>query len=343
MRQLVLLLLVITNLCNSFAQNYPPEWRMYTSEGYLYSIASEENEKNMSKTRFEEHLLNTARTNLAKQIEVRIQNYAQINKQAVNGRTSIHYSSNASFSTDVNVKLLRTLYTYNPTTKQGHAIAYVEKRVARDYYEKELLNVLSKSDNVIEEANNLIKNGFKNKAKNVLEQNLYLFKSVEEPLYWLNIYEIPETEYSDWHTQFSRREQTFKSMITELQHGTIVYLSCSAQLNGNRYTKIANELKADLAKMNCSFTTNPMEADFVITIDCSNRNGNNPVVGGVKTYFSYIDAAISITKTATDQCIYEDEISVKGGHTLGYAEAARVAYKNVKKELSPILIENIKQ
>lgn len=337
------LLCFFTNLYTIVAQDYPSEWNQFTSNRFLYSIASEENEKDLSETRFVEGLLNTVRTNIAKQIEIRINDCARLNKTAINGKSSVSYNATTTFSTDVNIKLLKTLHSYDVSSKKGSAIAYIEKQIARDYYEKELLTVLLKTDNTISEAEHLIAQGFKIKAKNVLEQNLYLFQTTDESLFWLNIFELPKSEYADWQSKLFVREQKIKKMITDLQHGTAIFISCNAKLNGSNYTKLANELKAELAKRNCNLTSNPTDADFVIQINCNNRNGNNPVVGGVRTFFSYIDASLTITKTATSQCIYEDEISVKGGHTLGYAEAARAAYKKVKNELSPILIENIQQ
>lgn len=343
MKQIFFLLCFFTNIYTIVAQDYPSEWKKFTSIGYLYSIASEENEQNLSETRFVDNLLNSVRTNIAKQVEIRINDYAQLNKTAINGTSSVSYNAMTTFSTDVNIKLLNTLHYYNTINKKGYAIAYIEKQTAREYYEKELLTILLKADNTISEAENLIKQGFKIKAKNLLEQNLHIFQTADEPFFWLNIFEMPKTEYSEWQNKLLIREQKSKSLITELQHGTAIFLSCSAKLNGSNYTKLANELKAELAKRNCNLTNNPTDADFVIHINCNNRNGNNPIVGGVRTFFSYIDASLTITKTATSQCIYEDEISVKGGHTLGYAEAARAAYKKVKNELSPILIENIQQ
>ena len=343
MKKIFCFIFFVVSFLFVFAQNYPSEWKVFTSDKFLYNIVSDDNEENLTEAKFLEYLLNLARINLAKQIEVRIKDYAQFNKQVINGRTSIHYKSSTSFSTDLNIKLLRTSSVYISETQKGYAIAYVDKRIARSFYEKEILNVLQKSDNIITEVNNLVSQGFKIKAKNVLEQNLSLFQQVETPLYWLNVFEIPEAEYAAWQTKISECEQKIKNMIIDLEHATVVYVCCKAQLNGKNFSQIANGLKANLAKSNCSFTNSSENADFIVEIGCIDRNGNSPLLGGVRTYFSYIDVSVSITKTATNQCIYQDEISVKGGHVLGYEEAARVAYKNVEKKLSSILIENIKK
>lgn len=51
---------------------------------------------------------------------------------------------------------------------------------------------------------------------------------------------------------------------------------------------------------------------------------------------------VSIEKNATSQRIFEDEISIKGSHTLSYNEAARDGYKRIAKEVAKMLKENIK-
>lgn len=325
------------------AQQYPPEWVKYTYGGYVYDIQSDSNDRNLSETDFKNYLLNIARTNLAKQIQVQVKDVAELNKLSVNGRTAITYSSNTNFSTDVNLKLVETKTAYESASKMGYAIAYIDRDAARNYYKNELTLVYNKINNSIALAENFVSAGFKSKAQAELEASLKLFAQVDEPLFWMNIFGASQSELSEWQEQFNAAEQNIKRMLAELKHGTVIYLSCSADMFGKSYPTLQNELKGMLAADGCSFTDNPTDADWAITITCNAREYSNVRIGNTNSYFSYVDAQIVIDKVITSQRIYEDEVSVKGGHTFGYSDAARAGYKEIKQQIGKIIKENIEQ
>lgn len=325
------------------AQQYPSEWEKYTQDGYMYDIQSDNNDRNLSESAFKNNLLNIARTNLAKQIEVRVQDVAQLNKASVDGHTSISYLSNTKFSTDVNLKLVETKTIYNSASKIGYAIAYINREAARNYYKNELSLLYNKVNNSITLAENFISSGFKGKAQAELGSSLQQFVLVDEPLFWLNVFGTSLPELTEWQTRFGAVEQNIKQMLADLKHGTVIYLSCTADVFGKPYPTLQNELKGILAADGCSFTDNPTNADWAITITCSAREYSNVKIGNSNSYFSYVDAQIVIDKVVTSQRIYEDEISVKGGHIFGYSEAAKVGYKDIKQQIGKIIKDNIKQ
>lgn len=325
------------------AQQYPSEWVKYTHDGYMYDIQSDSNDRNLSETDFKNYLLNIARTNLAKQVQIRVKDVAELNKTAVNGRSSITYSSNTSFSTNVNLKLVETKTVYNSTSKTGYAIAYIDRDVARNYYKNDLSLIYNKINNSITLAENFISSGFKSKAQAELELSLKQFTLIDEPLFWLNVFGISQLELTELQERFNTAEQKIKQMLTDLKHGTVIYLSCTADVFGKPYPTLQNELKGILAADGCSFTNNPTNADWAITITCSTREYSNVNIGKSNSFFSYVDAQIAIDKVITSQRIYEDEVSVKGGHTFGYAEAAKAGYKDIKQQIGKIIKENIEQ
>lgn len=324
------------------AQQYPPEWVKFTYSGYMYDIQSDSNDSNLSETDFKNYLLNIARANLAKQIQVRVQDVAKLNKQSVNGRTSIAYSSSTNFLTDVNLKLVETRTAYNSISRMGYVIAYIDKDVARSYYKNELSLGYNKINNSISLAENFVSAGFKSKAQLELEASRKHFTAADEPLFWMNIFGASQQELSEWQERFNVAEQNVKRMLADLKHGTVICLSCTADIFGKPYSALQNELKGILAADGCSFTDNPMDADWVITVTCNTREYSNVKVGKSNSYFSYVDARLVIDKVITSQRIYEDEISVKGGHTFGYSEAARAGYKEIKGEIGKIIKNSIK-
>ncbi|MCH5311549.1 MAG: hypothetical protein J1E57_06300 [Prevotella sp.] len=323
------------------AQQYPSEWVKYTHDGYMYDIQSDCNNKNLTETDFKNYLLNIARTNLAKQIQVRVQDVATLKKTSVDGRTSITYSSMTNFSTDVNLKLVEVKTTYNSTTQTGYAIAYIDRNAARNYYTNELSIIYNKVNNSITLADNFVASGFKSKAQTELESSLKQITLIDEFLFWLNVFGVPQSELTEWQERFSAAEQKIKQMLADLKHATVIYLSCTADIFGKSYPTLQNELKGILAADGCSFTNNPANADWAIVITCSAREYSNLNIGKTSSYFSYVDAHIVIDKVVTSQRIYEDEVSVKGGHTFGYDEAAKAGYKEMKQQIGKIIKENI--
>ena len=323
------------------AQQYPPEWSKYTSGEYMYDIQSDSNNKDLSETDFKNYLLNIARTNLAKQSQVLVQNVARLDKQSVNGKTAITYSTSTNFSTDVNLRLVETKTTYDPQSKVCNVIAYIDRDAVRNYYQNELLLINNKIENSIILAESFLEGGFKSKAISELTSSLQQFTLINEPLLWMNIFGTSQQNITEWTKCFGTKEQTVKRMLADLKHATMIYLSCSADVFGEPYPTLQNKLKGLLASDGCNFTNNPANADWSITITCSSKEYSVVNMGNTKFYFSYVYAHVVIDKVITSQRIYEDEVSVKGAHTFNYSEAARAGYKEMSHKMGNIIKENI--
>lgn len=343
MKGRLFLLFLIGWALNLSAQSYPPEWVKYTFGDYLYDIQSDNNNRGLSETAFKNYLLDVARTNLAKKVQMRVKEEANMNKSAEDGRSHISYSSSTRFSTDVNLKLVDSKTSYNADTKEGFAIVFIEKAAACTYYRNEIGRILGKVDNALATANNYVASGFKERARAEVKAILPEFAKTEEPFFWLSFFGVSQMELSELTGRCNTREQAVKQMLADLKHGTLICLSCTADLFGRPYPTLQNELKGKLSASGCSFTDDPAEADWVIRVEVSAREQNIAVLGGMTSYFAYADAQVIIDKTATSQRIYEDEISMKGGHTRSYVEAARAAYKDLSKQLGEILKESIKE
>ena len=343
MKRICVILVLLWVFLGVKAQECPPEWIRYTYGEYFYNIQIDHNNRNLPETDFKNYLLNMARTNLAKQIIVHIQDVAELNKTSKNGRTEINYASTTHFSTNLNMKLVETKTRYDLTSHKGYAIAYINRDAARSYYRNELTLIYNKIGNTITIADNFASTGFKNRAQTELERALNYFKSVEEALFWINIFGASQLELADSQQRFNAEEQDIKRKLAELKHGTVIYLSCKADIFGSPYPTLQNEVKGILSTDGCSFTDAPEKADWAITITCTAREYSNVKVGNSNSYFSYVDAHIVIDKMITSQRIYENEISVKGGHTFDYLEAAKAGYKKTTQQISRTILNHIKQ
>lgn len=343
MKSLGFILLFLSTFLRIPAQECPPEWVKYTLGGYIYDIQCDHNNKNISETDFKNYLLNTARANLAKQIKVSVHDSAEVNKSAVDGKSSISYSSNTKFSTDINMKLVETKTLYNPVSQEGYAIAYIDCESARNYYINELTLAYNNINTAITLANNHISSGFKSKARSELDSSLKTLESVDEYLFWLNIFGTSQSELSHWQQCFNAAEKNVKQKLAELRHATRIYLICNADIFGKAYPTLQYELKGALASENCSFTNKPATADWIIKISCAAEEYNKVNIGDVTSYISYVKAHITIDKAATKQRIYEDEIIIKGGHNFNYQEAAKKAYKEISQPLESNIKKHISE
>ncbi len=312
------------------AQNYPSEWTRYTSDAYYHDIES---------AFTKQEALELARTNLARQIQVRVTEVSQMDKNVINGRSNITYNSSKNFATDVDMDLAESKSHYNDMQGRYYVLVYIDKAAACTYYENELKMLVSNVDNALAIADNYVSTGFKQKAKTELEKALRLFDNANKPFFWLNVFGLDESRIQRYLSQVHSREQAVKQRLADLEYGTTYCVVCDADLFGKKYFKLANEVKGELAASGCNFVDDPSSADIVIRINASARRYNE--YQGM--YFIYVDPAVAIDKTATGQRVYEDELSVKGAHTLGYDEAARDGYRETTKQITKMLKENIKR
>lgn len=326
------------------SQQCPPEWMYICSDGYLYDVQSDHNTYNLSETDFKKRLLENAFAGLARRVEVRIKDEAAMSKYAENGNVSKRYASTTTFSTDVELELVENKTIYNAKTREGYAIAYIDKSGARQFYRNKLQMTINNIENVIKTANIYIEMGFKAKAGEELQKNaLPLIEQCDEPLFWLNFYELPTQQLQEDNSRVNALNKQLKQMVAELIHGTTIFIECKSDLFGSTYPKLEKELKGILSKQGCNFVNSPETADWVIRIESFAREYNQVSAGQFSTYFAYVESRITIYKTATNQRVCEDQISVKDGHTFNYTEAAKAAYKQLSSRLSDLLKEYINE
>lgn len=341
-RGVLILVLLLLNGIVSAQTSYPSEWNAYTQAGYLSDVQCDVNRRGWSEPEFLTYLTNLARTNLAKQVQVRVQDHATMNKQALNGRTNITYRAQTNFSTDVELKLVETRSSYNAAKGEGAVIAFIDKAAARRYYLNTIEIALNKVENALTIAKNYTNTGFTTRAQEELQLAQPELANADDGFLWLSFFDYPQHDLTQLMGRANALEQAIKQTIANLQHAAVVYLNCKADLFGASYP-LQNELKGIIAADGCSFTSDPQQADWVINVVVTSRQSHTAAIGTMTSYFSYLDAAISIDKRITSQRIYEDALSVKGGHPRGYNEAARAGFKELKNKLGTIIRTNIKQ
>ena len=340
MKRIYLLLLLVGVACRCMAQDYPLEWNRYTSSRYLYDVQTAYNDRGMSEYDFKNFLAETARATLSRTLEVRVQDAATMVRSSIDGNSSMSYTAVTQFSTDVTLKYVYTKTYYNACTREGAAIAYLDKEVACVAYKNEIDLIINRVNNALATARSYIGTGFNSRAEEELNNVLPYFAKTDDAFFALTFFEA-SVDVNSLCSRCNALQREVKQLLADLQHASVIYLDCSADLLGTPYTTLANEVKGVLSKQGCSFTTQRNQADWVITIQASARRHDYSTYGSTTTYFAYVDAAIIIDKTVTSQRIYHDEVSVKGAHTRDYTAAARDAYKKISNRIGEVIATNI--
>lgn len=89
---------------------YPDEWKNFTSHNFIYDIQSERKNADRSDTELVNTLLEVARTNIAKQIQIKVEG-----NSSVKGKTT--------YATDVDVNLVLTKSHFNPHSNKMYVMA----------------------------------------------------------------------------------------------------------------------------------------------------------------------------------------------------------------------------
>lgn len=328
MRQYLLLIVIFIFWFGAVAQNYPPEWQKYVGGRYLSDIQQGYNDRGMTEDAYKNYLADIARGNLARQLEVNVKDFATTSRHSVNGNVSIDYQSQLEISSQIKLKHVKTQMTYNPYTREGFAIAYIDKDAAANAYKNDIELIISNVEKALANARNYKSNGLKTQAKEELYGALSELEQTDDLFFALTFFD-DSTNYRYLLSKCSNLEQSIKKLLTELDHAIVICVQCKADKYGSPYSTLGNEVKGVLSARGCSFTNDPKKADYLIKIDATARKHAHSAFGNTTTYFAYVDASISISNKQS-QRIYEDVISMKGG-SISYEAAANDAYKKVSK------------
>ena len=349
---LPLLLFVISNCV--FAQ--APDWyeadmrnRFYPKETYFYGFAMNEIAKGESLNDALEKVKTAARVEAVSTIRVHVQSLKQDYSRSdtyANGSKEMadfyqRFESMARLSTDIEIPGLKIESYQNGKTVA--AFAFIKRRDLQRQLEKQITMGLTRLETQMDNADELIKKGGKAEARSRITELTKDFAAIEHSQELLLAVD-PEADAESLQLNETKALQQRHAKITAaLKNGIYIAIQCTADCFGTAYHALLNEIKGQLSSIRCSFTDNPKEADWLIVISSKAREHRADTYGNYTSYFVYIDSHIAITKQATKQIIYEDEISVKGGDTHGYQDAAHTAYKETSQKLSTIIKEQISQ
>ena len=122
----------------------------------------------------------------------------------------------------------------------------------------------------------------------------------------------------------------------------MVAVDYSADVFGKPYWNIQESIKDWLSLHGIGYSTDKATADWVVVIRSTSRKYNTMSNGTQTTYYSYVDANITLQKKSEAKPVYDNKLSIKGSFLKSYDEAAYAAYNDLEPRLIKILEDNIK-
>ncbi len=253
------------------------------------------------------------------------------------------FTSSTTTSVDMKIPGLQVEAWRDPQTGTIYAFAYVKKSTLIRQLEKQITVALTKMEMSLDQVDQLIATGQKLQARSAAEKALPLFAEVDDAQKLLVAVDSDATEETLMLSETRQLQQRLMAMLAQLKNALTICLKADAKIFSTPYPALQEELKGALSPLGCNFVTDPSTADWVINISAQAREYNTVTMGDVNTYFAYVDATVSITKTATGQRVYENMFTEKGGHTHNYHQAAREAYKYLTPKICKVVEEQVKQ
>lgn len=228
--------------------------------------------------------------------------------------------------------------------KKITAFAYVKKMDLARYYDRKIIASLSKVETILDNAEELIRNGEKIKAHRTALTAVQHVAELENAQRILLAVSNNADLQSEATSTLTKR---LVSLLSKLKNSTSIYLDCKAYSQNKIYHLFSNELKGKLSELGCNFVNDRSLADWIISIETDIVRENH--ISGA--YFVWIDGAVAIRNNAKKQVIFNEQISsisntpdgIKGGHTAGYAQASAKAYNEVAKIVGNKISEILKQ
>lgn len=355
MKKLLILLLSALSL-TAVAQK--PNWvddasraTNYTKNSYFTGIAYGEVRSGEAAGTAMERVKTAARVEALSTIRIHVQNETKSDTHSESVESIDEWSesireifdSKTTTNVDLDIPGLQIEAWKNPNSNEVIGFAYIKKSTLSRQMDKQITAGLTRIETILDNADQQIAQGQKMEARNAINKAIPLFQQVEQAQHILIIADPMSDAESLQLAETKHLAQRFIRMSASLKNGINIYLDCKADLFGSNYSTLKSEIQGALSPMGCTFVRSAAEADWIITVLAKAREYNKSDFGSVSSYFAYVDANIAIDKNATGQRIYEDAISIKGGHTHNFEQAARDAYKQISPKISQIIKEQIQQ
>lgn len=217
---------------------------------------------------------------------------------------------------------------YDEHKKWGYAFAYVKKSDLANYYKAQIDLHLQQIENMIASIPVATGADSKMQARKMAESALQSLSKAEFAQGLLTAV-APEDEENLQMERFSRLKKGLLQILANLEQNIYIYLLCTESNYGQPVRILEPELKRILTAHQCSFTDEPAQADYKITITATTREHEGTLVFGDNTFkYSFADVEIEVYNNDKHKVIYGEMISQKNNKDgATYESAGRNALK----------------
>lgn len=320
----------------------PEEWQAYTTDKYFSSLQPAENEDLKPEADFIANLETQAVNRLAKSVQVAVHNLMSNQMYNVDEEGVIKYFERFRKNVDVGMSFIEKKQYYNNYSHHGCVIAYIEKSKASAYYCNEVRESQVKLNSAIENAGKYIAANRTDSARFELEAVVPDLAKNANALFLLKVFNCSQDSIDILREKHNSMQQEVKEKFQTIGPKQRVAIDCTADLFGTSYWTLPEGVKDWLATRGFGYTNDKTKADWILTIKSSSRKYNTMSNGSQTTYYSFVDADVSLTKVADSKSVYSQKHSIKGAFAKNYEEAAKVGYNELLTKVLSALEENLK-
>jgi hypothetical protein len=279
----------------------------------------------------------SAKSELIEGIIVSVQSVKQHHTSEQHGAVSEDYTATTSSFADADINGLKIEYYYDNKTQTGYAFAYANKSEVKGYYRANISFLVQKVEAAMGNAAQAEQEN-KGKARKMYEEVNPFFKDLDFAQSLLIAIEGKEDDTQQIAKSLALKAE-MTNAIARLQGAVVVYIQ-SQEKNFDKTVRLLEpKLKAELSKQGCSFTATRENADWLLTIDASTREGSE--VDGI--YIAFLDATITLVERRTNKEIYANNFTDLKGGSIDYEKAGRKAYDSGLQQITKEIIRSIEK
>ncbi len=337
----VLILLGIATLANA-QKECPEEWQTYTTDKYFSSLQPGENEEIKPEADFLSGLEKNALNRLLKSVKVAVHNLVALQTLNVDEDAVVKYLEEHGYAANVGSSIIEKKRFYNNYTHHGCAIAYIEKSAASKYYCDAIGNAQKRVVDSLLVAKKYIESGRNEKARLALEAVVPDLTDNTNALFLLKVFGCEQETIDNLREKQVEVLNDVKDVYAKIGPKLMVAVDYSAEVFGKPYWTMQESIKDWLALHGIGYSTDKSSADWVVVIRSSSRKYNTMSNGTQTTYYSYVDANVTLQNKSDAKPVYDNKLSIKGSFLKSYDEAAYAAYKELEPKIIKLLEDNIK-
>ena len=216
---------------------------------------------------------------------------------------------------------------YDELDQTGYAFAYVKKSELETYYKSQITLQLQQVQNALTTAGTAANAGQKMRALKGCENALQPLAKAEFAQDLLSAV-APSDVAGMQMDKLAELKNALLQQLIDLEQSIYIYIVSKENNFGASEKILEPELKRILSKNNCSFTTDPAQADFKITLNATTRKPSSQSADNNVIKFAYADVDIELYSSYKKMEVYSDRITQKNDRDGGsYPDAGRNALK----------------